>query len=189
MKLVYDLTTLEQTGAGKGPGSGAAGGKVRTRPLAAHVMKQHVEISANLLMALKRRQEDRAESRLPLQLMIYALQMTVSASKKLVSWVCVAVLACNSVVTTLDKAAVLCGRWIKVSSRRLCRTSTSISAGPKLFVGGEDTTHLGTGRKTRMSWNILNRNALRARFRTLKLQTIFIRPFFVAGHRRTSRFA
>lgn len=84
MKLVYDLTTLEQTGAGKGPGSGAAGGKVRTRPLAAHVMKQHVEISANLLMALKRRQEDRAESRLPLQLMIYALQMTVSASKKLV---------------------------------------------------------------------------------------------------------
>ncbi len=98
MKLIYDSTTLERSGGlseaggegGGGGGGGSAaptpsnsGGKTVTKQVS-ELLQLHYQMSANLLMHLKARQEGKVEGKMPLQLMIFALQMSTMSTEKLV---------------------------------------------------------------------------------------------------------
>ena len=83
-KIVYDLITLEQSGLGRGPGTGPNISGASCRQMAAGVMKEHFRTASDLLMRLKSTQDGRAERHMPLQAMVVALQMSVNSSSRLV---------------------------------------------------------------------------------------------------------
>ena len=78
MKLIYDFTTYDCTS------SSSPADNNTILQSASDQMKRHVNIATSLLMTQKRLQKDRPESKMPLQLMIYSLQMTVLTAKNLV---------------------------------------------------------------------------------------------------------